>query len=82
MFAEFTFDKSFLTSINSIMSGCDTSIFIISAPRLPRMPIRPVVSANKSINETAPVVVEAALFTLAPLGLKFEILIPQPPPYE
>ena len=34
------------------------------------------------MNDTAPDVVLAALFTGLPLGLSCEISIPQPPPYE
>lgn len=45
-------------------------------------PIVCEVLLNVSINETAPVVVNAALLTGEPFGLSCDISIPQPPPYE
>ena len=78
IFALVTAFKSVLISMNSSMSGCDTSIEIINAPRLPFCPIVSATCEKVGIKETAPVVVLAALFTGAPLGLNLEISMPTP----
>ena len=80
IFALVTAFKSVLISINSSISGCDTSIEIINAPRLPFWPIVSATCEKVGIKDTAPVVVLAALFTGAFLGLNLLISIPTPPP--
>ena len=67
-------------STNSSMSGWVIGIVSISAPLRPCCPISPVVIENKSIKETAPLVVFAALLTEAPRGASLPRSVPQPPP--
>ena len=78
-FAPVTLVKSCFFLINSSTSGCLTSMLIIKAPRLPFCETSFVTSELTSINDAAPVDVMAALFTAAPLGLKFDKSYPTPP---
>ena len=65
---------------NSSMSGCEQSSPTISAARRPFCPIVPPVTSKIFRKLTAPVEVNALLFTRAPFGRSCEMSMPQPPP--